>query len=150
VDDYIGVIGAGLAYLVAGIHLTHPKLGFPRLVLLAQFQSLEILSNDPRPFVFVVSGIAIILAVPLAATDRFRKAIYALGFLLILSYIVGYFAWHLSGHGGFLPGRQPLYHGMTPLEAVVAHLSGDLRAGISKLAEFALLTILIVLYRREK
>ena len=67
----------------------------------------------------------------------------------MLAYIVGYFAWHLSGHGGFLPSREPLYHGMTPLEALVSHLSYDFRALISKLTELTLLAILIVLYRRE-
>lgn len=148
-DEYIGVIGAVVAYVVAGIHLTHPKLGFPRLVLLAQTNSLELLVSHPRPLLFVVSSIAIILGVPLAATNRHRKTVYACGIALMLAYIVGYFAWHLSGHGGFLPSREPLYHGMTPLEALVSHLSYDFRALISKLTELTLLAILIVLYRRE-
>lgn len=148
-NQALGVVGAGLAYLVAGIHLTHPKLGLPRLVLLARADSLGLLASHPRPLAFVVSGLAIVLAVPLAASIRRRKPIYALGIVLMATYLVGYLAWHLSGHGGFLPVREPVSHGMSPLEAVVAHLTGDARAALSKLAELALLGVLVVRYRRE-
>lgn len=147
--DDIGVVGAGFAYLVAGIHLAHPKLGLPRLVLLTQFQSLELLANDPRPVVFVISGVAIILGVPLAATNHYQKPIYVIGILLMLTYISGYFAWHLSGHGGFLPGREPLYHGLTPVQAVVAHLGSDSWAAVAIVAEMMLIGVLAVLYLRE-
>ena len=115
-------IGAALAFIVAGIHMFHPKRGYPRLVLLVTSDNLSLLAGDPRPVLFVISGLAIIGGVLLVLWDFPRKPIYSLGILLMLIYIGGYFAWHLSGHGGFLPGREPLYHGMTSVEAVVAHL----------------------------
>lgn len=70
--------------------------------------------------------------------------------LLMLTYIFGYFAWHYTGHGGFLPGRESYGHGeFSPLENVVAHLADDAWARASNLAEGALLLILALLYYRE-
>lgn len=149
VRDNVGVVGAVLAYVVAGIHLTHPKLGLPRLVLLVSADSPGLLASHPRPLLFVLSGIAIIIGVTLVGLDYHRKSIYALGIALMLGYVVGYVAWHFSGHGGFLPNRQPLYHGMAPLEALLAHLTTSPRALFSKTAEIALLGILVHLYRQE-
>jgi hypothetical protein len=78
-----------------------------------------------------------------------RRA-FALGAALMVVYIGGYLAWHLSGHGGFLPGREPLYHGLSPVEALVAHLTTDPWAAASVLAEAALFfVLLLLLYRRE-
>lgn len=149
VDDNAGVLAAALAYVVAGVHLTHPKLGMPRLVLLVSTDSAWLLASHPRPVAFVASGFAIIVGVTLAIYGYRRRLLYVLGIVLMLTYIVGYFAWHFSGHGGFLPGRQPLYHGMAPLEAVVTHLSTSPRALVSKLAELGLLGLLVHLYRRD-
>lgn len=148
-EKNLGLLGVVLAYLVAGFHLTHPKLGLPRLVLLYNTDSLYLLANHPRPLVFVVSGLAIVVGVALAGMDYQRRLVYGLGILLMGTYIIGYVAWHLSGHGGFLPGRKPLYHGLTPLEALVAHITTDTWAALAKLSELALLGVLAVLYRRE-
>lgn len=142
-------IGAALAFIVAGIHMFHPKLGYPRLFLLVTTDNLSLLTGDPRPVLFVVSGLAIIGGVLLVIWDFPRKPIYGIGILLMLIYIGGYFVWHLSGHGGFLPGREPLYHGLTPVEAVVAHLRDYPIARGAKIAEFLLLVVLFVLYRQE-
>lgn len=49
---------------------------------------------------------------------------------------------------GVLPGREPLYHGLSPIEAVIAHLQDYPIARWSKLAEFLLLAVLVLLYRR--
>lgn len=147
--DYIGYLGAGLAYLVAGIHLFHPKRGFPRLALLVRTGNTSLLLDDPRPIVFVVSGLGILVGIKLVILDVERKRVYALGMVLVATYFAGYFVWHLSGHGGFLPGRKPLYHGLHPVEAVVSHLVGYPLARLSKLAEAALLVVLAVLYRQE-
>ena len=148
-DRQLRLVGAALAYIVAGIHLFHPRRGFPRLVTLAATDNLDLLVGDPRPLLFVLSGFAIIIGVLLVLWDFPEKPIYVLGSLLLLTYIVGYFAWHLSGHGGFLPGREPIYHGLSPIEAVIAHLQDYPIARWSKLAEFLLLVVLVLLYRRE-
>lgn len=145
----IGHFGVVLAYIVASIHVLHPKLGLLRLALFVKTDSLHLLINHPRPLAFVMSGVAIIVGVSLAGMNYRRRLIYALGIVLMVILIFGYLAWHLSGHGGFLPGRKPLYHGMTPLEALVSHLREDNLALLSKLSELCLLAIIVVLYRRE-
>lgn len=140
--------GAALAFMVGVLHLFHPKLGFPRLVLLLSADPALLLS-DPRPIAFVLSGFAILAGVGVVGVGIPPRLLYVLGAALMLTYITGYFAWHLSGHGGFLPGREPLYHGMTPLQAVVSHLSGDLWAAAAIVTEVLLVGVLVILYRRE-
>lgn len=139
---------AGLAYLVAGIHLFHPTHGFSRLALLVSTDPGLLLST-PRPAAFVLSGLAIVVGVPAVALGVPRKPVYALGILLMVTYLGGYFAWHFSGHGGFLPGREPLYHGLSPVENVVTHLTGDPWAVAAVVAETALLVALVALFRRD-
>lgn len=148
-SENVGYLGAALAYIVAGVHLFHPKRGFPRLVALVTTGNASLLVNDPRPVAFVLSALAILLGIKLVIADVARKHVYALGMVLVATYFVGYFAWHLSGHGGFLPGREPLYHGLHPVEAVISHLVNYPLAALSKLAEAALFIVLAVLYREE-
>lgn len=148
-NSQLRLIGAALAFVVAGIHMFHPRRGFPRLIVLAATDNLNLLAGDPRPLLFVLSALAIVVGVLLVLWDFPEKPIYVLGIILMLTYIVGYFAWHLSGHGGFLPGREPLYHGLSPIEAVIAHLREYPIARWSKIAESLLLVVLMVLYRRE-
>lgn len=148
-DAQLRYVGAVLAYLVASVHLFHPRRGFPRLALLVATDNVALLLPDPRPLLFLVSGLAI-LAGPILLLWGFpRKPVYIGGVVLMVTYVVGFFAWHLSGHGGFLPGREPLYHGLTPVQAVIEHLRAYPIAGLSKMAEILLLLVLLVLYRRE-
>lgn len=149
-DQYLRYVAAGLAYLVAGLHLFHPQLGFPQLVMVLTLDDpVRHLLHDPRPVLFVLSGIAILIGIHLALFGFPRKPMYVLGMGLMVTYFVGYFAWHLTGHGGFLPNREPVYHGLHPVEAVLAHLSEYAWARWTKLAEAALFTVLLVLFFRE-
>lgn len=148
-DQQLRYLGAALAYLVAAIHLFHPRRGFPRLVQYASSGNLDLVALDPRPLLFVLSGLAILAGVKLVLLGFPRRPVYAAGMALMATFVVGYFAWHLSGHGGFLPGRRPLYHGLGPVEAVVSHLDSYPLARASKLAEVVLFAVLAVLYRRE-
>lgn len=148
-DTQLGYIGGALAYIVAGIHLLHPQRGIPRLVRIIGTGNASLLISDPRPLAFALSGTALIAGVGLAAVGWRRKLIYLLGMLLMVIYLTGYFAWHLTGHGGFLPVREPVYHGLHPAEAVVSHLLEYPVARASKIVEAALLLVLAVLYRRE-
>lgn len=140
---------AALAYVVAALHLFHPTHGFGRLVVLLGADP-GLLVADPRPLAFVLSGLALVVAVPAAsgADGLPTRPVAALGLGLVATYVVGYFAWHLSGHGGFLPGRKPLYHGLAPHEAVVTHLSGDPWAAAAVVSELLLGATLVVVYRR--
>lgn len=139
---------AALAYTVAALHLFHPSHGFARLVTILAVQP-GLLVSSPRPLAFVLSGVAILIGVTLPLLGAKRKPIYVLGMMLMVTYITGYFAWHLSGHGGFLPVRKPLYHGLQPHQAVIQHLTTDPWAAASLVTELLLFGILGVLYRRE-
>ena len=149
VGEHLGYVGVALAYLVATIHLIHPKLGFPRLLLLVTTGNTSLLVTDPRPVAFVLSALAILVGIKLAISNTAPKRVYVLGMVLMATYFFGYFAWHLTGHGGFLPMRKPLYHGLHPVEAVISHLSSSPLAAISKFAEAALFVVLVTLYRRD-
>lgn len=141
-------VGAALAVIVAGIHVFHPKLGLPKLVTLV-LADPALLVFDPRPLAFVVSGLALLVGLLLVGTAQRKRPFYLAGTLLATVYLVGYFAWHFTGHGGFLPGRQPLFHGLSPLENVLAHLTGDVLAAVSKASEVAMVGVLALLYQRE-
>lgn len=136
-------VAAALAYLVAGIHIGHPDLGLPRLVQVLAIGP-DLLLTDPRPILFVLSGIAIVLAMPAISLGVPSRPVMIGGIGLMLAYVGGYVAWHLGGHGGFLPGREPLYHGLAPHEALISHLIGEPLAASAVIAEIALA---LVLYR---
>lgn len=141
-------LGAGLAYVVAGLHLFHPKHGFQRLVVISSADP-GLFFSHPRPVAFVLSGLSIIIGIKLVMFGIAKRWVYASGIVLVATYIVGYFAWHLSGHGGLLPGREPLYHGLQPHEAVLEHLSSDPWAATALTVEILLLGVLTALIRRE-
>ena len=142
------MLAAGLAIVVAALHLFHPRIGMGRLALMISLDP-GLLWGDPRPLAFVLSAIILLLGVLLGAVGYPRKRLYLGGMALMATYVVGYFAWHATGHGGFLPGREPLFHDLGPLELVVSHMIGDLWAATAKFTELALLITLLVLYRRE-
>jgi len=105
--------------------------------------------TDRRPVAFVLSRFTLLAGIQLVVADIGRKQVYLLGMALVATYFVGYFAWHLSGHGGFLSGRELLYHGMHPVQAVITHLGSSPVAALSKLAEGMLFLVLATLYRRD-
>lgn len=86
-DRQVRYVAAGLAYLVAALHIFHPRRGFPRLVTILTVED---------------------------------------------------------------PGREPIYHGLDPVEAVVAHLREYALVRVTKLAEATLFTVLAVLFFRER
>lgn len=148
-DEHLLYAGMGLTYLVAAIHLFHPSNGFPRLVQLAVVGSVDLLLADPRPLAFTLAAFLLIVGANLALANYRRRLLYPLGMVLVATFVVGYLAWHYTGHGGFLPGREPVLHGLGPIENVVSHLTSDLVAAVSKLLEVVLLAVLWVLYQRE-
>jgi hypothetical protein len=149
-DDHLLYAGTGLTYLVAATHLFHPEHGFPRLVELAVLGRPSLLVSGPRPVAFVASAVLLIVGANLVLANRWRRPLYLLGMGMVGAYLLGYFAWHFTGHGGFLPGREPIFHGLSPLENVLSHLTVDLLAAVSKVLEAALLVVLGLLYTREE
>jgi hypothetical protein len=141
-------VGAALAVLVALFHLLDPGHGLLELFALL-YTSPGALVFDPRPAAFVLSATALLVGVSLSRNAPNRRPYYVAGIVLALTYVVGYLAWHLTGHGGFLPGREPLLHGVSPVQNVVNHLTGDLWAAASMASELALVAVLVTLLRRE-
>lgn len=144
----LAYLGALLTSIVAGIHLIHPSHGIPRLLIIVSADP-TLLVFDPRPLAFVVSGFGLLVGLAASRSAQNRDPYYVAGILLAIVYVVGYFAWHFTGHGGFLPGREPLLHGLSPLENVIAHLTGDPWAAIAKGTELAMIAVLGVLYFRD-
>jgi hypothetical protein len=96
---------AGLIFVTAAYHLWW---GLPRSILYAQalgFLLVQNLPPDPRPFLFVGYGI-ILFAGPMLVTREYLSArrAYAAGAVLMVLAILGWLAWHASGHGAPLHG----------------------------------------------
>jgi hypothetical protein len=140
-------ITASLTVAVASLHLFHPTHGLVRLLAYAQY----LVAPDPRPFAFTLSGVALLVGVGVAATGRYRKPLYALGIVLMLTYLLGYAGWHtVLDHGTFWPAIEATGHSdTTPLASISSHLFNDGYALLSKLLELTLLGALAICYRRE-
>ena len=142
------VAGAVLTALVAAVHLFHPAHGVLKLFALVAASPVALV-YDPRPLAFVLSGATLIVGLSLSRNAPDRRPYYVAGIVVAAAYFLGYFAWHFTGHGGFLPGRRPLLHGLTPTENVLRHLTNDAWAAASKVAELAMIGVLGALLRRE-
>ena len=134
-----------LAIAVAAIHL---YWGFPRLV--SQFEAGIV--PDPRPALFVLSGIAILLGLARILDGHNPEPFYLAGIGLMAVYLVGYVGWHaFGGHGGFVwPwAPKPIVHEEPAAVVVVEHLVTTPLDLPSKILETLLLGLLVVLYRGE-
>lgn len=139
-------ITAIVAALVAGIHLLHPSLGLPRLIEHVRIGTLL----DPRPLVFTVAGVAIVLGMVLVGRDRLVRAVYAGGIALMATFLLGYVVWHTAlDHGAFWPHIDAHGHDTGLLEVVRVHLADDAVAAMSKAYELVALALLVVLVRYD-
>jgi hypothetical protein len=143
------LLAVGLAVVVALVHMFHPDRGVARLTLLFSADP-GLLLAQPRPLAFVVSSFLLLVGASAIALGVSSRGLYVAGMALMVTYVVGYFAWHFSGHGGFLPGREPLHHGLPPHEAVVSHLSGSALASTAVVAEVFLLLVCASLFWRRR
>ena len=135
----VKLVGVQLALVSAVIHLWW---GVPRLLVYLPIGSLA----DPRPYLFVISGVAIFIGAAILSLGGPPRILYALGIGTMLAYALGYVAWHLTGHGGFLPGVAGYGHAEDPLQVVVDHLADDplaLAAMVVELGAVACFALLI-------
>ncbi len=140
-------VGGVLALIVAGIHVFHPRLGYPRLVEHLLAGTLF----DPRPLVFTVSGLAIVVGVLLVFNGIVKRPIYLGGIVLMLTYLLGYVAWHtVLDHGGFWPHIEAHGHDTGLFQTMMNHLQADILDLVSKVSEFLLLILLVYLYITDK
>jgi hypothetical protein len=143
------LLAVGLGVLVALVHMFHPDRGVARLTLLLSADP-GLLLAQPRPIAFVASSFLVLVGASALALGVSSRGIYAAGMALMVTYVGGYFAWHFSGHGGFLPNREPLHHGLAPHEAVISHLSGSLLATTAVVTEVLLLLVCASLFWRQR
>jgi len=138
----VKLVGVQLALVSAAIHLWW---GVPRLLVYLPIASFA----DPRPYLFVVSGVAVFLGASLLALGGPPRILYALGIVAMLVYAVGYAAWHLAGHGGIVPGVAGYGHDGHPLGEVVGHLAADPLALAAMVAELGAIACFAVLVYHE-
>lgn len=131
------IIAAQLALVVAAIHL---QWGLRTLVIYLNAGTMP----DPRPPLFVLSATAIVAGIVLVALDGPRRPVYGLGILLMFTYMFGYAAWHLGGHGSILPWVEGYGHVdvQSAVHVVGVHLADDAVALVSKVSELLLAAIL--------
>ena len=139
-------LAGALAVAIAAIHIGS-DVGFRKLVFYAQVGQFP----DPRPFLFVGSGMAIFLGIARVLDGHDPAPVYLAGIALMLAYLIGYPLWHTGlAHGAFWPwGPEPITHDDAAWRVVYAHLANNPLAAVSKLLELALLDLLTVLYRTE-
>lgn len=87
------LVGAHLVVIVAVIHFT---LGLYNWIRWASAGFL--VPRDLRWPLFVVSGLALLVGLVLAARGRYRRRLYLGGIALMAVYVLGYFGWHAEGH----------------------------------------------------
>lgn len=136
--------GVQLAAVVAGLHL---YWAIPRLVTAARID--QPIYWDPRPLLFILSGIGILVGLVLVRKQLLsRIRAYSLGIGLLLTYLLGWAYWHLGGHMAVLPWVDDGHghaHDGNPVVVLAEHLVASPIDGISKTAETLLLVVLAVL-----
>jgi hypothetical protein len=140
------LVALQLAGVVAAIHLWWGLERFVNRYLIYGYVS------DPRPLVFVVTTTGIIAGVAYVAMGGERKPVYLAGIGLFVAYLSGYFWWHLTGHGGALPGLDghSHYHGDTVvLDMIAQHAREYPIVMASKAAEAIGIVVLSVLFWLE-
>jgi len=131
-----------LATLTAGVHL---YLGVDKLF--PYLQAGSTLSARPRTYLFLLSGLAILVGITLwAKTDLRRDAIYALGIVVVGGNVATWLL--IGGHGtGFITPAwvtQGHSHG-GPVGTLLSHFFGSRLLVLTKVTELLTVAVLGVL-----
>lgn len=136
---YLRIVAIQLALVVAAIHVFR---GLPDLLVYLNAGTMP----DPRPAIFVVSSVALLLATLGLLAPVPQRPLYAFILLVSVAYALGYVQWHIGGHGSVIPGFQGYgEHTAHPVETVVSHLLDDPLALVSMIAELLLAGVLGIL-----
>jgi signal transduction histidine kinase len=139
----VELIGVQLALVSAAIHLWW---GLPRLFVYLSAGSFA----DPRPYLFVISAVAIVVGSVALFLGGPPRVLYVLGIGAMLTYALGYAAWHLTGHGGFLSFVTGYGHDIeNPLATVLGHLAADLLALAAMVVELGAIACFALLLYHE-
>lgn len=141
-------VTAGLALVVAGMHVLHPTQGGHALMAYAMVGQL----GDPRPLLFVIGSFALLFGIMLGFNGFDGKPLYLGGIVVSLAFFLGYGVWHtVLDHGAFWPHIEGHgHHSGNALVVVFEHLLSDSLALASSIAELALLGCLAALYYTEQ
>ncbi|WP_227133880.1 hypothetical protein [Halorubellus salinus] len=147
VDAALRVGALQLSLVTAAIHLW---VGWPRLFVYVQAGTPFI---DPLQILFVLSSLAVLAGVGLAAWGLRRDYVYALGVALMLCYLLGWV--FLGGHrtGGALiaPAWETTAHSHgTAVATLFEHLVADWLLLVSKVVEATALVVLLALLYGER
>ena len=104
-----------------------------------------LVSPDVRWPLFVLSGVAIVAGLALAARSAERKRWYLLGFLAMVGYVLAYFAWPLGGHRPLFVAGPSTSHPLT-VAFVVDHFFAGVLETIALTVELLAAALLAVLY----
>jgi hypothetical protein len=148
-----------LVVLTAVIHLSW---GLPRVFVYLNPAALELYLTtsalpDPRPVLFVLSGVAIVVGV--LATWRgylSHSRAYKLGILMMGIYVVGWAVWHTTGHGQLFFGEAVSstgggegHHHAGVLHTIVDHIVTLPLEAASKSAEIGAAALFVLLLRGD-
>jgi len=143
--DPLYVVAAHLAVLVAVIHLA---LGVSNW--LTYLSGGILVPPDLRWPLFVVSGLALVGGLVAAVAGADRRPLYLGGIALMVVYVIGYFAWHASGHRPlFVVGRGTHHDGST-LAYLAAHVVAGPVETLALASETGLALVLGYLLYRER
>ncbi len=139
------IMAGAVAVLIVAIHLFHPRYGALRLM---EFLRIGILLN-PLPVLFTLASLLMVFGIVLASQQTLLREVYLLGIVLMVSFILGYAAWHtVLDHGAFWPYIEGhAHHEKGPIRLLIAHALDDTLGMISKILETVLAIVLAVLYK---
>ena len=151
-------VAAALVFVTAAFHLWW---GVPRSIIYLQALDSYVggVVPDPRPFLFVGLGVALLAGPYLVNFDvvSLRQA-YVGGIVLLVASIAAWVFWHATGHGAFLAGglEAPATggsegghsHGNTAL-LVLDHFNTEPLEAAIKTIEFAAAAIFAALLRLD-
>jgi hypothetical protein len=113
----------------------------------------NVVPPDIRGPLFLLSGLVLMVGAAIVILEGITdRGVYVGGILVSVTYLVGYYAWHLGGHSFLSGGTQNADlsgHG-NPIEFLVSHtlVFNDPVVVFSLLMEMVLLVVLVVLVRR--
>lgn len=145
---------AALVFVTAAYHLWW---GFPRSLIYGR-ALLDLASRglppDPRPFLFVAYGLALLAGPYLVIHGKLsHRRAYQLGLLAMVLAFLGWVFWHETGHGAFLTGAPAPStggHGHSHggvLRTVASHFVVEPIEGVTKSVELAAAALFAFLLR---
>ena len=101
---------------------------------------------DIRVVLWTLSGLVLLVGVSIVVLEEMTdRRVYAAGAVLSMTFILGYYSWHLGGHRSFFVAGDPQHQGVGPIEFLVSHAVAGPVEFFALLTEAALLLVLLLL-----